>query len=223
MSEPRTSAPQYVLDFPVLQSHSTEDFVIGESNRIAAELIRAWPAWPGHALMLVGGEGSGKTHLARIWGERADARLVEGRFLAKTDVPAFGRAVVVEGADEVRDREALLHLFNWLKGEGGFLLMTARTAPAHWRDGPADLASRLKAVPVAHLFAPDQAVLAGTLAKQFADRQMAVDAAVISYLASRMERSFAAVKKTVGAIDKLSLKKKARVTIPLVRTIVGKR
>lgn len=223
MSDSRPTPPQYVIEFPVLQSHSTEDFVIGESNRIAAELVRAWPAWPGHALMLVGAEGSGKTHLARIWQERAGAALVQGRYLARADVPTFGRAVVVEGADLVKDREALLHLYNWLKGEGGHVLMTARSAPAHWGEALADLASRLKSVPVAHLFPPDQAVLAGSLAKHFSDRQIAVEAAVIDYLAARMERSFAAVKRTVGEIDKLSLKKKARVTIPLARQVLDKR
>jgi len=222
MSETR-AVPQYVLDFPVLQSHSTEDFVIGESNRIAAELIRAWPAWPAHALMLVGSEGSGKTHLARIWQERANASLIAGRKLAPADIPSLGRAVVVEGADAVCDRAGLLHLFNWLKGERGWLLMTARTSPAHWGEALADLASRLKSVPVAHLFQPDETVLAGALAKQFSDRQIAVEAAVISYLAARMERSFTAVKRTVGALDQLSLRKKARVTIPLAREVLEKR
>ena len=170
---------QYVLNFPFLQSNSVEDFVVGACNRIAAGLVHSWPDWPAHALVLAGGKASGKTHLARIWQEKAHAKAIEGPALSKELVPGLGLSVVLEHADEVADWQALLHLFNWLKGEGGFLLMTAREAPAKWNTPLKDIASRLHSIPVASLGAPDEEVLSAAIAKQFSDRQIIVEGPVI--------------------------------------------
>lgn len=224
MNEPRkATARQYVLEFPVLQSRSAEDFVIGPCNQVAASLIRAWPDWPSHALVLAGPEGSGKSHLAAIWAEMAGATVLSGKALSRANVPSLGKAVVVERADEAVDEQALFHLFNWLKGEDGYLLLTTRTPPRRWRIALKDLASRLKAAPTARLDSPDEAILSAAMAKQFSDRQIVVDEAVISYLLKRMERSFPAVKAVVERVDQLSLSKKARVTIPLAREVLAKR
>lgn len=215
-----TTSRQMILNFPVLQSHSTEDFVIGPSNRLAVDLIKAWPAWTSHALMLIGEEGCGKTHLARIWAERAQARTIIAQDLLKSSIPSLGRVVVVEGADNASDQEALLHLFNWVHGERGYIILTARAAPGHWRSGLADLVSRLKSTPVAHLDAPDEILLSALLVKQFSDRQIVVESSVIAFLAARIERSFAAVKQTVSDIDQLSLRKQSPITIPLAREVL---
>lgn len=214
---------QYVLEFPVLQSRSAEDFVIGRCNQVAASLIRAWPDWPSHTLILAGPEGSGKSHLAAIWAEAAGAAVLSGKALSRAKVPALGKAVVIERADRAADEQALFHLYNWLKGEGGHLLLTARTPPRRWNIALKDLASRLRAAPTARLEFPDEAILSAAMAKQFSDRQIVIDEAVISYLMKRMERSFPAVKAVVERVDRLSLSKKARVTIPLAREVLAKR
>ncbi len=211
---------QYILDFPVLHSHSTEDFVIGDCNRIAADFIAAWPDWPTHALILVGPRASGKTHLAKIWQDRAGASLIAGRDLTKEMVPDLGKNVIVEGAGEGDDPEALLHLYNWLGANQGFLLMTETRAPSAWGINLKDLASRLKATPVAKLAEPDEEILAAVMAKQFSDHQIVVDDTVMAYLHKRMERSYAAAAEIVYKLDQLSLTKKSRVTIPLARRVL---
>lgn len=212
-----TFSKQLILNFPVLQSHSTEDFVIGSPNQLAVDLIKTWPEWASHALILIGEEGCGKTHLARIWAERSQARIVTAKELLKSEISKLGKAVVVEAADDLCDHEALLHLFNWLQGEHGYLLLTTRTPPGHWQNSLADLISRLKSIPVAHMKAPDEALLTALLVKHFSDRQIAVESAVISFLVARVERSFAAVKQVASDIDRLSLRKKSPITIPLAR------
>ena len=62
----------------------------------------------------------------------------------------------------------------------------------------ADLASRLRALPVVALTAPDDALLRAVLVKLFADRQLAVDESLVSFLATRIERSFAAARAAVA-------------------------
>ena len=49
----------------------------------------------------------------------------------------------------------------------------ARTAPATWRTEIADLASRLRALPVVALTAPDDTLFRAVLVKLFSDRQLA--------------------------------------------------
>ena len=119
-------------------------------------------------------------------------------------------ALVVEDADRLRDlgrsrslaEEALFHLCNHLAAGGGSLMATGRLAPARWQIALADLASRLRAAPVARLEAPDDALLAAVLVKLFADRQIAVAPDLIRYLLARMERSFAAAEALVAALDR---------------------
>jgi chromosomal replication initiation ATPase DnaA len=65
---------------------------------------------------------------------------------------------------------------------------------------------------VVELKPPDDALLRAVLAKHFADRQIALDKAVVSYLVSRMERSFDAARRLVAEIDRRALAEKAEVT-----------
>lgn len=52
---------------------------------------------------------------------------------------------------------------------------------------------------------PDDTLLAMVLGKMFADRQITPKADVIPYLVRHMERSFAAARSTVAALDKRSM------------------
>ncbi len=50
-------------------SFAREDFLAGPSNAKALALIDRWPDWPDRLVVLVGPEGSGKSHLAAIWAQ----------------------------------------------------------------------------------------------------------------------------------------------------------
>src|SRR5215467_3463276 len=65
----------------------------------------------------------------------------------------------------------------------------------------------LLAMPTAQLQAPDDAVLRGVMVKLAADRQLILDDSVISYLASRIERSFAAARAALVALDQEALRR----------------
>ena len=61
-------------------------------------------------------------------------------------------------------------------------MLTARSLPTTWPVALPDLASRLRAMPSVSLSGPDDALLRAVLVKQFADRQLGVDEALIAYL-----------------------------------------
>jgi len=211
---------QYILELPILHSLSMEDFVVGACNQEAADYIRAWPKWSSHALILVGPSASGKTHLANVWKGRAGAYEVSGRELTKEMVPDLSPTVIVENAQETTDWEALLHLYNWIGSHHGQMLMTAALNPVHWNMKLNDLSSRLLSSPSVKLVDPDETILSAVMLKQFSDRQIVVDQAVVSYLLKRIERSFESVQNIVSKIDTLSLEKKTKITIPLVKQIL---
>ncbi len=212
-------ARQLTLALAHAESFAREDFLAGLSNAAALALIDQWPDWPNRVMVLVGSEGSGKSHLAAIWAQAAGARFVAARALDVGTVPAAlaTGALVIEDVGELVDERALFHLLNLAREEGAFVLILARTPPAAWIIEVRDLASRLRALPVVTLTSPDDALLRAVLVKLFADRQLAVDESLISYLATRIERSFAAARATVEHLDREAL----RLQRPLTRALAS--
>ena len=64
-------------------------------------------------------------------------------------------------------------------------------------------------------------LLRGVLVKLFADRQIAVDEALVSYLLSRMPRELAAARSLVAEIDRRALEERAEVTRNFVGKVLG--
>ncbi len=196
------------------ESLAREDFLEGPSNATALTLIESWPDWTSPVVMLVGPEGSGKSHLAAIWAGASGARVIAGRALAETSPPAAlatGALVIEDLTAGDFDEAALFHMLNLTREEGAFMLLTARTPPAGWNVAVRDLASRLRALPVVTLEAPDDALLRSVIVKLCADRQLTVDEAVVSYLASRIERSFGAARAAIELLDREALRQKRAV------------
>jgi chromosomal replication initiation ATPase DnaA len=199
---------QLALALDHAESYAREDFLSGPCNKDALALIDSWPDWPANAIALIGPEGSGKTHLATIWAAAAGARVVSAHALGDADTRsalATG-ALVIEDAAATQDEHALFHLINLAREEAAFLLFTARTPPSLWPVVIPDVMSRLRALPVVTLAAPDDAMLRGVMVKHAADRQLAFDENVVRYLSTHIERSFAAARAAVIALDKEALR-----------------
>jgi chromosomal replication initiation ATPase DnaA len=216
MAPPR----QLALALGHAESLAREDFLSGPSNAAALALIESWPDWTNRAIILIGPEGCGKSHLAAIWAQSAGARLVAARALDHAMVPtalATGALVVEDLAAGAFDERALFHLLNLAREDEAFLLLTARTAPAGWSLGLRDLSSRLKSLPVVAMAPPDDALFRAVLVKLFTDRQITVDDSLIGYLAVRIERSFAAARHVVQRLDREALQRKR----PLSRALAA--
>jgi chromosomal replication initiation ATPase DnaA len=206
---PMSSRPrQLALALDHAESYAREDFLSGPGNAGALALIDSWPDWPARAIALIGPEGSGKTHLATLWAAAAGARVISAHSLVEADIPAAlaTGALVVEDAATAGEERAMFHLINLAREEDAFLLFTARTAPTLWPVAIPDLASRLRALAVVALDPPDDTMLRGVMVKLAADRQLALDDGVVRYLSTHIERSFAAARGAVIALDKEALR-----------------
>jgi chromosomal replication initiation ATPase DnaA len=214
---------QMPLDLGGGPSYAAADFLTAQSNREALAQIEGWAEWPSFCLALVGPAGSGKTHLAHLFAGRAAAPIVAAAALRGDAIAdlAEAPAAVVEDADRGADEPALLHLHNLLRERGRRLLLTGRAPPSRWPVALADLRSRLTALPVATIGPPDEALLGALLVKLFADRQLRIGQDLPAYLLPRLERSFAAVRAAVDALDAASLARGRPVTPALAREVLG--
>ncbi len=212
---------------PLSLSHPTDfysdDLVVTKSNKSAYELIERWPNWPMPVAVLVGPDGSGKTHFATVWADISKAQKIEPDQLdqAITFIEK-GIPVLVEDMDGVDLNEVVFfHLINSVKESHVInpkttLLITARKGPSNWNVKLDDLASRLRSVTLATLEQPDDELLNAVAFKLFSDRQITVDPSVVEFLVSRSERSLFALGKTVDQIDRLALQRKSKITKALV-------
>lgn len=214
--EPR----QLVLDLAHRSALGLEDFLVSASNQAAIDLIDGQTNWPNGAALVVGPNGSGKSHLANVWRLKTEAMLLSAPDAEEGDVlqAAQSGAVVIEDLDRgVRDEAALFHLLNIARQGKVLALFTSSRAPGDLHITLPDLRSRLKALPMALIAPPDEALLQAVLVKLFTDRQLTVEPGVISYMVMRMERSMAAANRIVAEIDKLGLAMRRRVTKQLVQ------
>ncbi len=218
-----TTGRQLAFDLPHREALGREDFLVSDSNNAAVAAIDAWPDWPHAGLVLVGPEGSGKSHLVEVWRQRSGARrLVAGSVSGDPQVLIAGaNAVIVEDCGPGLNETAMFHLLNRVEQAGADILFTARTEPRSWRIGLSDLVSRLSRIPVVKLDPPDDLLLQAVMMKLFADRQVTVEASVLRYLAMRVERSFAAVRDMVVRLDRAAIEAKRPVSRSLAARILS--
>jgi chromosomal replication initiation ATPase DnaA len=143
--------------------------------------------------------------------------------LARADLAALARAkaILIENADRIGAGQTdLFHLINLAREAGVFLLLTARSAPDAWGLDKPDLLSRLRVAPVVALGEPDADFARAVLFKLFSDRQLAVDPAVIAYVGLHIDRSLAAARAIVEALDREALARGKAVTRAMAAAIL---
>jgi chromosomal replication initiation ATPase DnaA len=194
------------------------NFIVSDRNREAVAAVDSWPNWPGGRLVLLGPEGSGKTHLARAWAARTGAAVASDHGIDLARAPVG--PILVEDVDRGVADDALFHLINRADA-GGSLLLTARTAPRLWSARLPDLRSRLNALFAVEIGAPDDTVLEGLLTRFFRDRHIRPEPELLPYLLRRMERSATAAQALVSRLDEAADASGRPITRALAREVLG--
>ncbi|OPB29695.1 DnaA regulatory inactivator HdaA [Bartonella sp. WD12.1] len=227
MNEHKTQLP---LDFSYESVFRRDDLVVTDSNRMAFQLVDHWPNWVLPIAVLVGKEGSGKTHFSSVWAQKANALIVHRDEIDQVITAASsGRSLLIEDIDTGKINETgLFHLINSIKQANlnvcqgqATLLMTARTLPSTWDLKLNDLRSRLNSVMLVEIDQPDDALLTAIAFKLFSDRQITVHSDIIRYLVSRCERSLFALRCVIDSVDKLALQRKSKITRAVICEVIN--
>lgn len=224
MSDP-VSPPkprQLPLDLGHQPGYSRDELIVTPSNAAAVALIDQWPEWQAGFMIMAGPHGSGKSHLASIWAEKAEAMVVDSASEGDIEKAAKANAnVLIDGiGDRAIDEKALFHLINATREGGKHLLITSRRWPSQWPVTLPDLMSRIKSAPMVEISEPDDDLLSGVITKLFADRQISVDNLIVRFLVSRIERSLATAQNIVARIDRAALEQRVRVTRQLASSVL---
>lgn len=185
-------------------------------------MIRQADSWPLSRLLLIGPEGSGKSHIAAIWAADTGAAMhqASGLHLSDADklVTRYGH-LIIEDADCVAGlpeaEHTLFHVANLAAERKATLLLTARYPVRDWGLALPDLKSRMEAITTVGLGQPDEALLEAVLVKHFNDRQLAPAPEAISALVRRMDRDLGLARRLAGEIDAEALASGRAVTRPL--------
>ena len=214
---------QLPLELPFRQLAGRDDFILSDCNALAMASIDQWPDWQGscRALNIVGPSGAGKSHLAAIWQSvvQNSPRFTGLKAGQQPLHPAF---YVLDNVvcSTAWNEEALFHCFNRCAMETGGILLLSQMPVGQMDWQLPDLRSRMRAVNLARIDLPDDDLLFALLDKYFTDRQMVAPPAMLTYLTSRMERSFYAIQTISTALDRRSIAEKKPLSVSLARLVL---
>lgn len=228
----KNTAKQLPLEFSPCPSLDKEDFLIADCNVEAAQMIDSWPDWPFFAICIYGDAGCGKTHLANVFAgniathENYPYRIpsVEAKDI-KLDTPhklfARHRCLIIENLTPKINQEAMFHLYNLYRNEGGNILFTAPQAPARMHFALPDLRSRLNIMPSIEIKSPDDELLSCLIVKLFMDRQIIISPEIIDYILANMQRSFSYARKLVETVDHISMARKSAISSAIIKEAIA--
>ena len=86
-----------------------------------------------------------------------------------------------------------------------------------------DLKSRLLAYSHSKILLPTDDVLRGIIIKVSKDKGLLLSDTVINYILSHVERSYSIINNFINELDRLSLIRKKKITIPLIKSLIENR
>lgn len=215
---------QMALEWDHEPSHAEDDFIVGDGNRLAHAHVLAFPHWPGPLTLIEGPASAGKSHLARIWAERAGAGFATPETAEGLARAAGTRPLVVEDVERAGyDEAALFHLVNQSMRDGRPLLITTREPVGNWPFVTDDLKSRARLAQHLAISVSDDIVLSQMFVKLFGDRQVVVDPKVVAYVVARMERSPEEAVALAEAMDRMALERGTAITRTIAAEALARR
>ncbi len=217
---------QLTFDMDLGTAYTRDDFLVLPENEHIVRMLEDLSLWKSHCMLLYGERASGKTHLSNIFvnAHEGSSIIMEACDVQEESVPGLVKDykyIVLENAGENLSEEPVFHLFNFAKDEGVHLLMTAEKPFTEWGIKLPDLYTRLATAMAISIPEPSDEMMTALLSKMFSDRQIYVAGDVFSYIISHTERSFSALHDIVSAADKLSLKEKRKITVPLIKKVMA--
>jgi len=213
---------QKTLKFVHESNYGEENLVKSSCNNIAINFIEKWPNWSldNRIVCIFGATGSGKTHIARVWKKKSNAKILNKiSNLTLNNIYENNSPLVFEDINSniYWPENLLFEFINKIKLSENYLLITCKENPNKIKWNLKDLISRFSSFVNIEIKLPDDNLIKNILVKQFADRQFSIEKKLIEYISFRIERSYLAINNIVNLIDELTLKYKKPVSLSIVK------
>ena len=213
---------QKTLKFVHESNYEKENLVKSSCNNIAINFIEKWPNWSAdnRIVCIFGATGSGKTHIARVWKKKSNAKILNNiSNLTLNNIYEINTPLVFEDINSniYWPENLLFEFINEIKLSENYLLITCKGNPNKIKWNLKDLISRFSSFVNIEIKLPDDNLIKKILVKQFADRQFSIEKKLIEYISLRIERSYLAINNIVNLIDELTLKYKKPVNLSIVK------
>jgi len=192
---------QLPLDLDAPDRWSRDNFVADPALNAALDIVLKPKGWIAPHLVLLGAEGSGKTHIGHLFADANDGVFLNAGRTFTLDTGALEERPYVVDDAETASQPTLFHLSNHATQTNQPLLLLTRTQPRAWTIEVPDLASRLYAMRVVAVPEPDEDLLRDILLRLFARRAISPSPDAVDYLMLRIDRSVGAIQKTVTELE----------------------
>ena len=228
-------ASQLPLQLVVSHGRRFANFEVAPDNAELVDAVRrvAAESEP-ERVLIVGGAGSGKSHLLEAASEVASAGGDAVAFVPMRDwcsqhvdaVRGLGRSglLCIDDIDAVagdrRWEEALLALLEGSASRATRMLVSAGALPANIPFELADLRSRLSAATLYRLRELDDESRARALRRHASGRGIEIPDDVVGYVLARHRRDMPSLVALLDRLDHHSMAHQRRLTVPFVRNLV---
>ena len=214
---------QLYLDFPHSHSFQKKDFLVSDCNRLAFNWIFKFPDWEKNTCILFGAPKSGKTYLASMWAQQAQAKSIQTEDTIDEILSSANpspNCLIDDYPVPFLSETSLFHLYNKLTLENRSLLICSSQPPAKWDLTLKDLLSRLNSSILLTIQSPDDGLLGQLYLKIFSENQLNINQPVIDYLLKHSDRSFEGVFILSQKIMDVCFSQNRAPTIPLIKGIL---
>ena len=220
---------QFALPLKIKTIKNRENFLVSKSNKEAVKLIENSKFWktrnkinsiPG--AIIYGPNGSGKTHLSRIFEKAFNASYL-------TSLSSNCLEKVIEGKNFILDdfipgerypSELVMHFINQATYNECSVLFLSRLSPFEMNWNLQDLNSRIRTLISSEIKLPDDVLLYSFMVKYSNDKNLILSDKKIIYILERLDRSFENVIEIIDRLDVYSLEAKKKVTYKNIRIIL---
>lgn len=230
-----TSAQQLPLRFRLDNEATFDNFFVTDGAALAVHEVRRQAHGDGERFICLVG-GSGRSHLLQASCAAADSVAAASRYIPVKSVADSAPEWVLDGVEScdllclddvdaiIGDRSwetALFNAYNAALSRGQAWLVSCQSPPLARAFCLADLHSRMRGFSTYRLPALTDEALLEIVSMRCRARGINIDDAVVRYILARGRRDLHSLVDVVVTLDRASLQLKRKVTIPLVKDVMG--
>jgi chromosomal replication initiation ATPase DnaA len=209
---------QIVFKFPDKSFYYEEDFCIGENNYEAYKLIKEWPNWTFKGINIYGPKKSGKSYLTKIFSDKTDSKVFDGRNINKDNLNLIlnQKVLIIEDIEVFNDEVLFQTILNDFISKNKFIYLTSNKLAGSISFKLKDLISRLNSLVAVVITNPSDDLFSQILTKMLSDKQINITPKEVNFILKNIERSYDAASKFVKNLDELSLLYKKKINTKII-------